>query len=243
MLASVLAYVSSLVVITSLIVPVAPRRTTNFTHLHIPPLVDFDPRTVWNRLTEANVPVDEHLLENPRLRHGLRLTTAPPSAAAERVRVRLPDLQFKLDMLHANLNAARTCARVVRRTLDARFGLLGKQTLSGNGAADSVGAAFRALSRVDIERPPAKVQGDAARSAAREVQRATQAGAGWGERRLTLPTAIMATGQYCDRAQSEQEEEEEEEGEEQTSEPEVRGRGQRKKIVARRYLGPVWEEH
>jgi hypothetical protein len=36
---------------------------------------------------------------------------------------------------------------------------------------------------------------------------------------------------------------EEEEEEEQTSEPEVRGRGQRKKIAARRYLGPAWEEH
>ncbi|KAJ6503755.1 hypothetical protein C8R45DRAFT_1091532 [Mycena sanguinolenta] len=44
MLASVLAYVSSFVVLASLIVPVVPRRTTNFTHLHVPPLTDFDPR-------------------------------------------------------------------------------------------------------------------------------------------------------------------------------------------------------
>jgi hypothetical protein len=43
MLASVLSYVSSLVVLASLIVPVVPRRTTNFT-LHVPPLIDFDPR-------------------------------------------------------------------------------------------------------------------------------------------------------------------------------------------------------
>jgi hypothetical protein len=34
---------------------------------------------------------------------------------------------------------------------------------------------------------------------------------------------------------------EEEEG--QTSEPEVRGWGQRNKIAAHRYLGPAWEEH
>jgi hypothetical protein len=33
------------------------------------------------------------------------------------------------------------------------------------------------------------------------------------------------------------------EEEKQTSEPEVRGRGQRKKIAAHRYLGPAWEEH
>jgi hypothetical protein len=40
-----------------------------------------------------------------------------------------------------------------------------------------------------------------------------------------------------------EEEAEEEEEEEQTSEPEVRRRDQRKKIAARRYLGPAWEEH
>ncbi|KAJ6471490.1 hypothetical protein C8R45DRAFT_1104462 [Mycena sanguinolenta] len=44
MLTSVLAYVSSFVVLASLIVPVVPRRTTNFTHLPVPPLIDFDPR-------------------------------------------------------------------------------------------------------------------------------------------------------------------------------------------------------
>jgi hypothetical protein len=36
---------------------------------------------------------------------------------------------------------------------------------------------------------------------------------------------------------------EEEEEQQQTSEPEVHGRGERKKIAARRYLGPAWEEH
>ncbi|KAJ7794062.1 hypothetical protein B0H14DRAFT_3497385 [Mycena olivaceomarginata] len=46
-----------------------------------------------------------------------------------------------------------------------------------------------------------------------------------------------------DAAAAEEEEEEEEE-EEQTSEPEVRGRGQRKKIAARRYLGlATWAPH
>jgi hypothetical protein len=38
-------------------------------------------------------------------------------------------------------------------------------------------------------------------------------------------------------------EEEEEEEETSDSEPEVRGGGQRRKIAARRYLGPAWEEH
>ncbi|KAJ6469939.1 hypothetical protein C8R45DRAFT_1105032 [Mycena sanguinolenta] len=39
-----LAYVSPFIVHDSLIVSVVPRRTTNFTHLHVPPLIDFDPR-------------------------------------------------------------------------------------------------------------------------------------------------------------------------------------------------------
>ncbi|KAJ7903944.1 hypothetical protein B0H13DRAFT_2334959 [Mycena leptocephala] len=44
MLASVLAYVSPLVVFASfIIVSVISRRTANFTHVHIPPLIDFDP--------------------------------------------------------------------------------------------------------------------------------------------------------------------------------------------------------
>ncbi|KDR68567.1 hypothetical protein GALMADRAFT_146221 [Galerina marginata CBS 339.88] len=52
---------------------------------------------------------------------------------------------------------------------------------------------MRALSRVDQERPPAQV-GDAARRAAREVQRAEENGAGAvGDRRLTGVPAVPAT--------------------------------------------------
>ncbi|KAG1821579.1 Mis12-Mtw1 protein family-domain-containing protein [Suillus subaureus] len=52
---------------------------------------------------------------------------------------------------------------------------------------------FRALSRVDMDRPPAKV-GDAARRAVREVQRVKEGGGFAGERRLTgLPSGVGAT--------------------------------------------------
>ncbi|KAJ7439135.1 hypothetical protein B0H11DRAFT_2102951 [Mycena galericulata] len=130
--------------------------------------------------------LDESALPE-RFQRGLRLCQAPPSAASARIRGRLPELRFKSDMLHTNLHAARTCARVAGRTLDARFGLLGAGLTarsdpgpSGSGrgeAAAETHGLLRALAQVDMERPPAMV-GDAARRAAREVQRATAAGEG-----------------------------------------------------------------
>ncbi|KAJ7870341.1 Mis12-Mtw1 protein family-domain-containing protein [Mycena olivaceomarginata] len=127
---------------------------------------------------------DERQL-NERLRHGLRLANAPPDAdpggLAAQIRTRLPDLQFKFDMLHMNLHAARTCARVAGRALDTRFGLLDAglgglaartraQTNAEAGpsgvAATATHEVLRALASVDMERPLTKV-GDAARRAAR----------------------------------------------------------------------------
>ncbi|KAJ7933635.1 Mis12-Mtw1 protein family-domain-containing protein [Mycena leptocephala] len=108
-------------------------------------------------------------------------------AGADPIRGRLTELRFKFDMLHTNLHAARTCARVAGRTLDARFGLLGAGLTapsdpgpSGSGrgeAAAETHGLLRALAQVDMEWPPA-MMGDAARRAAREVQRATAAGEG-----------------------------------------------------------------
>jgi kinetochore protein Mis13/DSN1 len=145
-------------------------------------------------------PLPDEAALPPAFRHGLQLTQAPPSAASAQIRERLPGLQFKFDMLHTNLHAARTCARVAGRALDVRFGLLGAGLAarantdpgpsgSGGSGGDTHGL-MRALARVDMERPPAMV-GDAARRAAREVQRAARAGE--GERRLTL-TGAAATG-------------------------------------------------
>ncbi|KAJ7037342.1 Mis12-Mtw1 protein family-domain-containing protein [Mycena alexandri] len=143
-------------------------------------------------------------LLSDRLRHGLQLAQAPsPSPASTQIRARLPALQFKFDLLHANLNSARTCARVAGRALDARFGMLGEglagragdptqmhatavagpSGVGGGGEETHTHNLLRALTRVDMARPPGMV-GDAARRAAREVERATKAGE--GERRLTL---------------------------------------------------------
>ncbi|KAJ7930305.1 Mis12-Mtw1 protein family-domain-containing protein [Mycena leptocephala] len=129
--------------------------------------------------------LDESALPE-RFQRGLRLCQAPPSAASAQIRGRLTKLRFKFDMLHTNLHAARTCARVAGRTLDARFGLLGAGLTarldpgpsgSGREAAAETHGLLRTLAQVDMERPPAMV-GDAARRAAREVQRATAAGEG-----------------------------------------------------------------
>ncbi|KAF7340246.1 Kinetochore protein mis13 [Mycena venus] len=77
------------------------------------------------RSAPRTAPPDERLIDDPRILNALRLANAPPSAESERLRARLPDLQFKLDMLHTHLNSARTCTRAAGRALDARFGLLG----------------------------------------------------------------------------------------------------------------------
>ncbi|TFK36727.1 Mis12-Mtw1 protein family-domain-containing protein [Crucibulum laeve] len=127
----------------------------------------------------------------------------------------MPDMQFKLDQLHTYANAARATTDVAERMLTERFELIGAHlaarsslrmpTSTGGGAGEGGVAGLlrtysvagrggsepeprdllRALSRIDQERPPAMV-GDAARQAAREVQRAGESGAGAvGDRRLT----------------------------------------------------------
>lgn len=125
---------------------------------------------------------------------------------------RIPDVEFKIDHLYSLASTARTTVDVLEQTLDQRFELLalhlpsraalppsvhdpglgsGAQILSryvrrdGGTAGPDPMDVMRALARVDRERPPAMV-GDAARRAAREVQRAGENGAGAvGERRLT----------------------------------------------------------
>jgi kinetochore protein Mis13/DSN1 len=124
---------------------------------------------------------------------------------------RIPDVAFKIDHLYSLASTARTTVDVLERTLDQRFNLLSLHLAarskipppihdpgSGSGAQilsryvkRDVGTGpdamdvMRALARVDRERPPAMV-GDAARRAAREVQRAGESGVGAvGERRLT----------------------------------------------------------
>lgn len=130
---------------------------------------------------------------------------------------RLKDLEFNLDRLHAFANTAKSTTLIAERALDQRFALLsatltarsnpfpttvidpdvgsGAQLLStyvprpGLGQPDPL-ELMRALSRIDLDRPPAQV-GDAARRARREVQRVEESGLGAiGERRLTsLPSS------------------------------------------------------
>ncbi|KAJ7102606.1 Mis12-Mtw1 protein family-domain-containing protein [Mycena belliarum] len=121
-----------------------------------------------------------------RLQHGLRLAQAGPTPDPP-----MDDVPFALAALHTHLHAARTCVRVAGRVLDARFGLLGEGITGSTGAGatgeggsrEGAHGLMRALARVDMARPPGMV-GDAARRAAREVQRAAKAGE--GERRVTL---------------------------------------------------------
>jgi kinetochore protein Mis13/DSN1 len=123
---------------------------------------------------------------------------------------RIPELEFKLDQLRTYAHSARTTTNMAERALDQRFELLalnltarsnpsmmlhdpgsssGAQVLSTYLPRAATGPdpmdLMRALSRVDKDRPPAMV-GDAARRAAREVQRVGESGVGAvGERRLT----------------------------------------------------------
>lgn len=140
----------------------------------------------------------------------------------EELKSRLQDLQFKVDQLHTLTNAARATTNIAETMLDQRFELLslgltlrtnppppppldptagsGAQMLSKYVERGTVSAMpdprdlLRALTRVDRERPPAMI-GDAARRAAREVQRAGESGVGAvGERRLTgLPNGMSQT--------------------------------------------------
>ncbi|KAK6996197.1 Mis12-Mtw1 protein family-domain-containing protein [Favolaschia claudopus] len=144
------------------------------------------------RQGHRNASPDEQLLDNERLRYGLRLSNAPSDANGLEagIRSRLSDLPFKLDMLHTNLHAARTCARVTSRALDARFGLLnvglgslasrnrGESHInalagpSGTGrpsALDATKGLLRVLASVDMERPLGKV-GDAPTEAQRDAK-------------------------------------------------------------------------
>jgi kinetochore protein Mis13/DSN1 len=120
----------------------------------------------------------------------------------------LQGVEFKLDQLHTFTNTARKATNIAERDLDRRFDLLSRALdarsnppssdlalssahilstyipRAGSGETDPQ-ELMRALAKIDSERPPAKV-GDAARRAAREVQRAEESRIGAvGDRRLT----------------------------------------------------------
>ncbi|KAF8910480.1 Mis12-Mtw1 protein family-domain-containing protein [Gymnopilus junonius] len=152
-------------------------------------------------------------------RHGrARFNMSHEEMEAELKR-RLPDLEFKVDQIFSYASTARTMVNVAEEALNERYDLLSAaltsrispypppvelapgsstQLLSTYVAAPSSAKPdpldlMRALSRVDQERPPAQV-GDAARRAAREIQRAEENGAGAvGDRRLTGVPPMPAT--------------------------------------------------
>ncbi|KAK7027057.1 Mis12-Mtw1 protein family-domain-containing protein [Favolaschia claudopus] len=151
-----------------------------------------------------NASPDERLLDNERFRYGLRLSNGPSDANGleAEIQSRLPDLPFKLDMLHTNLHTAQTCARVTSRALDARFGLLnaglgglaarsrGESRINALAGPSGIGlpsgldatkGLLRVLASVDMERPLGKV-GDAPTEAQRDAKAA-------GQRRLTPSVA------------------------------------------------------
>jgi kinetochore protein Mis13/DSN1 len=129
---------------------------------------------------------------------------------------RIADVPFKVDSLFSFINSAVQTTNVAESELDYRFSLLSmalstrSHTLPPSSHSsfsshlpvqrglsqpppDDQQDLFRALSRVDMERPAAKV-GDAARRAVREVQRVREGGGGVSERRLTgLPSGVGAT--------------------------------------------------
>jgi hypothetical protein len=125
--------------------PAAPPSPSRSTCLHVGPQLDHPPLRwyavlfsslsthIYSQLVvisplEKTLParmtmdLDECLLDNDRLRHGLRLANALPDAdgLAAQIHTRLPDLLFKFDMLQTNLlthdridapATARCCAR------------------------------------------------------------------------------------------------------------------------------------
>jgi len=132
----------------------------------------------------------------------------------------MPGLEYTLDQIYSWMSAAKATTDIAERVLNEKFDILGANlasrvnpfpsTRNSEGSGSETGQQLlskyvlrervktvgpdpadlmRALSRVDEERPPAKV-GEAARRAAREVQRAGEAGfAGsvGGEKKLTTP--------------------------------------------------------
>lgn len=128
---------------------------------------------------------------------------------------RIADVPFKVDSLFSFVNSAVQTTNVAESELDYRFSLLSlslstrSRSLPPSSHSSSLSShlplaqrslgqppddqqnLFRALSRIDMDRPPAKV-GDAARRAVREVQRVREGGG--NERRLTgLPSGVGAT--------------------------------------------------
>lgn len=125
-----------------------------------------------------------------------------------RLKERLQDLEYSMDRLHTIANSTLHTTRMSEMDLDRRFALLNISLASRSAPPASLPSSsaslsfylppsltrpapttdpqdlLRALSRIDAQRPQAQV-GDAARRAAREVQRATDASAGVAERRLT----------------------------------------------------------
>ncbi|KII85269.1 hypothetical protein PLICRDRAFT_146108 [Plicaturopsis crispa FD-325 SS-3] len=127
---------------------------------------------------------------------------------------RMEDLQFKVDHLQSFIHTAIQATSVAEADLDQRFAqlsltLTSRSHLHSSSAPDPTSLSsylapthpttdpqdlLRALSRVDAARPPVQM-GNAARRAAREVQRANEQGG--GERRLTgvpPPTPRKAPG-------------------------------------------------
>ncbi|KAG2153986.1 Mis12-Mtw1 protein family-domain-containing protein [Suillus clintonianus] len=131
---------------------------------------------------------------------------------------RIAGVHFKVDSLFSFVNSAVQTTNVAESELDYRFSLLSlalstrSRSLPPSSHSSSLSShlpliqgglnqhlpedqqdLFRALSRVDMDRPPAKV-GDAAWRAVREVQRVKEGGGFVGERRLTgLPSGVGAT--------------------------------------------------
>lgn len=158
-------------------------------------------------------------LANSVVGHGedrIASTSRKASMEAE-IKARLGDVHYKVDQIFSYVSAARTTVNIAEKALNERFDILSsnlasrmnpvlpQQTESVPGPSTQMLSTYvssdvtrtrpdpldlmRALSRVDRERPPAMV-GDAARRAAREVQRAEENGVGAvGDRRLTLPPA------------------------------------------------------
>ncbi|CAA7269447.1 unnamed protein product [Cyclocybe aegerita] len=130
------------------------------------------------------------------------------------IKSRMPGLEFKVDQIYTFANAARATTNIAEKALNERFDVLSanlasrtRPILSSGDSGGTEGSAqlistyvagssvstvpdpldiMRALSRVDQSRPPAQV-GDAARRAAREVQRAEKESgyAPVGEKKLT----------------------------------------------------------